>query len=389
MFFTTYYTLILPCEPFGMPMKKHILFVCLLCFSFYTRAQDFSGQWKGEFTDKSTAFGGFGGEKCDYVLELECKGKNVTGSSYTYFTDGGKRYYTICKLEGFVDPKSKYIEVREIERTKTNVPITIRNCFQIHKLTYFKKGDSTILKGDWDPAPNQQGGCGYGVTFLARRELKQSFPSFNGLASKSLTDKKTTVEKKTIATPKPHYNPNPFAGGSKKAPVIAKTEAKKPANKNTSPVKPAQELTNNQTATTLDKEPAAVPEVENPEPVVDPKIKFEKRNSNVIKTINVDNRTVRIDLYDNGEIDGDSISLFYNDKLLLSGKRLSEKPITLNITVEDGDVNELKMYAENLGSIPPNTALMVVTDGHKRYEVRITSDLQKSGVINFVHKSGS
>jgi tryptophan synthase alpha chain len=44
------------------------------------------------------------------------------------------------------------------------------------------------------------------------------------------------------------------------------------------------------------------------------------------------------------------------------------------------DVNELVMYAENLGSIPPNTALMIVTDGPNRYEVRITSDLEKSGV---------
>jgi hypothetical protein len=44
------------------------------------------------------------------------------------------------------------------------------------------------------------------------------------------------------------------------------------------------------------------------------------------------------------------------------------------------------MYADNLGSIPPNTALMIVTDGTKRYEVRITSDLQKSGTIKFVKK---
>jgi hypothetical protein len=44
------------------------------------------------------------------------------------------------------------------------------------------------------------------------------------------------------------------------------------------------------------------------------------------------------------------------------------------------------MYAENLGTIPPNTALMVVTDGSNRYEVRIASDLEKSGVIRFIHK---
>jgi hypothetical protein len=45
------------------------------------------------------------------------------------------------------------------------------------------------------------------------------------------------------------------------------------------------------------------------------------------------------------------------------------------------------MYAENLGEIPPNTALMVVNDGEKRYEVRISSDLKNSGTIHFVHNS--
>ena len=72
----------------------------------------------------------------------------------------------------------------------------------------------------------------------------------------------------------------------------------------------------------------------------------------------------------------------------LSNKRLTTKAISLTLNVEnDNSINELTMYAENLGTIPPNTALMIITDGPNRYEVRITSDLEKSGVIRFVHKS--
>ncbi len=44
------------------------------------------------------------------------------------------------------------------------------------------------------------------------------------------------------------------------------------------------------------------------------------------------------------------------------------------------------MYAENLGEIPPNTALMVITDGDSRYEVNVSSDLQNSGSVHFIHK---
>ena len=120
--------------------------------------QNFSGQWKGEFLDKSSAIGNFSGDKCDYVLELDIDGNSVTGSSYTYFTEGGKRFYTICKLEGKIDPKKKYIEIEETSRVKTNIPNSVRNCLQTHKLTYFKKGDAETLEGNWVPAPKQQPG---------------------------------------------------------------------------------------------------------------------------------------------------------------------------------------------------------------------------------------
>ena len=72
---------------------------------------------------------------------------------------------------------------------------------------------------------------------------------------------------------------------------------------------------------------------------------FEKRGSKVVKTIEIANPSFSVDLYDNGDIDGDSISLFYNGKLLLSRKRLSDKPIslTLETNMEEGGANELTM----------------------------------------------
>lgn len=360
-----------------MGMKKTLLLQIFTFFCFHGFAQNFSGQWKGGFVDQSTSFSGFGGDACDYVLELECKGKEVSGSSYTYFTDGGKKYYTICRLRGFIDTKQKYIEVREVERTKTNVPVNIRNCFQVHKLTYFKKGDSAILKGNWEPAPNQDGDCGIGSTLLVRRELKSNIPGFNAGAPKSRPLTKGLVA--TAPAKKPAQPP--LAANKKSKKPTAKVQAK-PARK--SPPIAQKSLTLNDT----DRKPvdSGFDAKISPGEIVAPGPRFEKRNNTVLKTIQVDNKTVRVDLYDNGEIDGDSISLFYNGKLLMSSKRLSDKPITLTINVDDNTVNELVMYAENLGTISPNTALMVVTDGPKRYEVRITSDLQKSGVINFIHK---
>ena len=348
-------------------MKLKLLCISsFLLLTTYLPAQNFSGQWKGSFLDKSVSFVGFGGDKCDYVLDLECKGKMVTGYSYTYFSDGGRRYYTICKLEGFLDQRKKYIEVKETERTKTNVPDEVKNCFQIHRLSYSKIDNQETLQGSWIPVPNQGGNCGFGGTLLTRRNLKTSFPDFNSSAAK------ITAPTKSFNKPKPEIVKNSL-------------QTLKQVGKETSPKsqkKPVVLSPNNDNFSKQEMNSKDIPQQINT-----PSLSFEKRNNTLLKTIEVENETIKVDLYDNGEIDGDSISLFYNNKLLLSHKRLSEKSINLNIPVGEGPgINELVMYAENLGTIPPNTALMIVTDGTKRYEVRITSDLQKSGVIRFVHK---
>ena len=323
-------------------MKKSILLLIAVFIGNLLFAQDFTGQWKGYFSDKSTSFVGWGGNKCDYVLEIECSGTSVTGYSYTYFNEGGKKYYTICRLKGTLNKGSKSIEVTEVERTKTNVPNTIRNCFQVHRLTYFKQGEDQTLEGTWVPAPKQEGDCGYGTTTLTRRVLQKN---------PALLNNTNTSPVKTIPKTQP--------------PVV----------KNTPPVKETNVIDN---GAATNKESAQ-------KQVTDKRL--ESRNNDLLKTIEIENESFKVDLYDNGDIDGDSISLFFNGKLLLSHKRLSDKAISLTLNADDSkDVNELVMYAENLGLIPPNTALMVVTDGENRYEVRISSDLQKSGVIRFIHK---
>jgi hypothetical protein len=44
------------------------------------------------------------------------------------------------------------------------------------------------------------------------------------------------------------------------------------------------------------------------------------------------------------------------------------------------------MYAESLGSIPPNTGLLIVMDGTTRHEIRFSADLTKSAAVVFRRK---
>jgi hypothetical protein len=109
---------------------------------------------------------------------------------------------------------------------------------------------------------------------------------------------------------------------------------------------------------------------------------IKSRANPLVKQIETEAGEIRLDLYDNGEIDGDTVSIYHNNVIVVSNARLSTKPITLRIAVnETHPYHELIMVANNLGSIPPNTSLMIVTIGTQRYEVFISSTEQKNAKV--------
>jgi len=112
-------------------------------------------------------------------------------------------------------------------------------------------------------------------------------------------------------------------------------------------------------------------------------LKLQNREKEVVQTVTIDTSVIKIELYDNAEIDDDTVSIFLNNTLLLHKKRLTDRPLTVQFNAFPNMEYELMMYAENLGRIPPNTSLMVITAGKKRYEVRLSSSEQKSAVVKF------
>jgi Concanavalin A-like lectin/glucanases superfamily len=113
-------------------------------------------------------------------------------------------------------------------------------------------------------------------------------------------------------------------------------------------------------------------------------IVLEKREKKILNQLEVEHDSITVTLYDNGIVDGDSVTLIYQDAILTTHQLLTDKGKTFTIKVDKGNANnELVMYAENLGSIPPNTALMVIYDGKKRYELNISSSKTSNGVISF------
>jgi hypothetical protein len=110
---------------------------------------------------------------------------------------------------------------------------------------------------------------------------------------------------------------------------------------------------------------------------------LQMRLKTIVRILDVVDDSVRIDLYDNGEFDYDSVSVFYNNHLIESHQLLdTRKPISFYVHVDSIETNnDLSMFAENLGRIPPNAGLMIVTDKGHRYEINMESNFQKTATV--------
>jgi len=114
---------------------------------------------------------------------------------------------------------------------------------------------------------------------------------------------------------------------------------------------------------------------------------FLARRKTFTKELEIAAPTIRVEVYDNGVIDNDIISLFFNNKEVLHQTSLTHKAIRLKLALDSTlAYNELSMYAENLGTIPPNTAAMIIYDGNTRHELILTSDLDQTATIRLKKK---
>ncbi len=129
------------------------------------------------------------------------------------------------------------------------------------------------------------------------------------------------------------------------------------------------------------------PVVKIADPVKPPSIeeKFTTRTKTFIKEIPLSGDSIELRFYDNAEIDGDSISLFLNDKLIFSHIRLTGNAYSIKIPVSEmKESNELIMVAENLGTIPPNTSYMVAIVNNQRYDAYLASTEGSSAMVRFI-----
>jgi hypothetical protein len=191
-------------------------------------------------------------------------------------------------------------------------------------------------------------------------------------------DVKSPAPKVNAVPAKPKAVPVP----PKAAPVQPKAMPPKPA-----PVPPKEIPKSIPKTDSVKKVTPSAPPATIKKPDADLMRKMNERKQQQQSRLEVNVKKINLKVYDNGVVDNDTVSIFYNGKLLLSHQRLSDQAIELNIDLDENVTEHtITMFAENLGGIPPNTALIVVTAGDKRYELRSKASLEENAVLVFDYR---
>jgi len=394
-------------------MKSFLAILLLFFIGLSLHAQDITGIWRGYF------YQGYGIYRQQYKYEIQIdqlNGKKVPGNAkaikgvtYSYRMTS---FYGKANFVGIYSDQTKEITLSEDTLVEVKMNMGSFSCLMTCYLDYHKTGETEVLQGTFSSVVDKKGtDCGSGSVYLERVQ-ESDFHKEDFLVKKHPED----VDIKT-RTRKPVGEPTikKDAGlpPKKNSPVVAKRDTathqtKPPQTAKATPPKkhvPARDSSARKiaikphvTSTTDSVVKAAAPVqpmvvapptaklVERQLPPVPEVVK--ERTNPLVKTIVTNSTDIKIELYDNGEIDGDTITVYHNNALVAFKRGLTAKPITINLKASTEDPHhELIMVADNLGTIPPNTALMVVTTGGKRYEVFISSDEEHNAKVVIDYKA--
>lgn len=320
-------------------MKILVFLFCLLPFA--ANSQDLSGTWVGR-----------GGGTTLIKLVIKHKKDSVFGYTYDEASDGSNCTAT---FKGIYYRGEKRLEgegVLMVEMTGSHVLTTYNWKFSK------EEGGDFLREVVSNPNPALDFLFGGGELQWLRRISK---------VPEKLKTKKSESPK---PAPKPQVTPKPEPA-PKPAPTPKPTPKPAPTPEPVPTPKPQVDPT---PKPKIETEPVAPPEM----------IKAKKeRTSKLVKTIYTEADSIKLYIYDNGEIDNDTVTVFYNDRVVLDKYRITDKAKVITLPVEKDKDQTLELFANNLGLIPPNTALVVIIAGNKRHELFASYDLKTNAKIVF------
>jgi hypothetical protein len=393
------------------------LFFLLMPFAGW--AQNVTGVWQGHFRSTNVAArSSLFDDRYRFEVQIAQTDKHFEAVTYSYLSS---IFYGKAAAVGTVNAHTGKVMLQEgklLELRNQSGDVCIMTCF----LQYSKSGDEEFLEGTYvSMNVRDSSNCGRGTVFL-RKVASSDFYMEPFLAKKE----KEIAEKGNLTTVKPKITPahkdsslakttTPHRNGTTTKPGVK--AALPPATKPGSPIAkttpppagtrppatksgPPAAKTSPPKTTRPEKQEPSMTRVTVPNatvhqsgadsagigrkfPTITPRVLLTRSNQ-IVRTITVNVNEVTLNIYDDGAIDHDTISVYLDNKQVINHAMLTDRPLILTLHLdESNDYHELVMVAENEGEIPPNTSLMIVKAGDKEYEVRITSSEQKNAVVTF------
>ena len=350
-----------------------LLFLCVI--SVQLSAQNLTGRWQGSFIANGDALIN------NYTYELvinENASHQITAQT---ITRKGDQFYASAFAKGTHSTRTQLVQIDETSFEQIKIANELEACLMSNFLTYKIIDGHEILEGTYmSTVIGGQRNCGSGKVFL------EKVPSLLAVSTPKVESKNIdTQKKKPLIAQKTITNKNPTPSISikinapntiKNASITANKTPPSVDKKNIqTTVNPIVETDTDEVIVeneTISTTTVAQNSIRN-QPINLPWVLVGRENK-LVKKIITNSKMISIDLFDNGTIDNDTIIVFDNKKLLVNKKRLSYKAIHLEFNfTENIREHEVIIVAHNMGTVPPNTALLLFKDGKNRQEYFITS----------------
>jgi hypothetical protein len=356
-----------------MTRSTLLLFLCII--SVHLSAQNLTGRWQGSFIANGDAMIN------NFTYELIIKenaSHQITAQTITKRAD---QFYASAFAKGTHSIRTQLVQIDETSFEQIKIANELEACLMSNFLTYKNINGHEILEGSYmSTVVGGQRNCGSGKVFLEK--VSSLLTVNNPKVDNKNTDtqkKKQLIAQKTITKNNPTASKSTNLNTPNTAKVATVSVNKLPPsvdknNSNTAvnatvEVDTDEVIVENETIATTT---AAQNSIRN-QPINLPWVLVGRENK-LVKKIITNSKMISIDLFDNGTIDNDTIIVFDNKKLLVNKRRLSYKAIHLEFNfTENIREHEIIIVAHNMGTVPPNTALLLLKDGKIRQEYFITS----------------
>lgn len=387
-------------------MRSLVYLLLIFCMPTLVMGQNLTGKWKGYFTPSSE----LDGKIVTYEIVIkENADHTLTASTYSKISNN---FTANAIATGIHSENTSLVSITETRFDKKKLVGNFEACLMNNFLSYRNLRGYEILEGTYT-ATNEISGkdCGGGKVYLEKEGLivkefnaKTAVPKNSALKNivketKPSSLKQPTVVKEVLTiTNQKNKNQNSTTKSNTTQTNSIQNSSIQSSTNQTSSVQTSSAPANTVVNTLPENTKAAAVN----ETIVSTNTNATKsagqilpwvlvgRENKLVKQVTVNSPSISIDLYDNGTIDNDTIMIFDNKVLVLENKRLSYKATHFEVNFnKENNRHEIIIVAHNLGTVPPNTALMVVKDGTSRQEIYITSTLSVNAMIIFELKKQS